>query len=101
MFIFFSEDEFLADLSLDDDEVVNNGLVALFVAISPRALLEIRVEIEKTLNFEPATNLNTRPISAAASADNSFGNPLDISSNAPNSGSLKRYDYFLTYFFYP
>jgi hypothetical protein len=80
-----AKNDFLADLD-DDDEVTNNGLVALFVAISPRALLELRVEIEKTLNFEPATSFGNRPLSAAASADNSYGNALDISSNPPVSG---------------
>lgn len=48
-------------LSLDDDEESNTSLTALFVAISPRSLLEIRVDLEKTLNFEPATSY--RPIS--------------------------------------
>jgi WD40 repeat protein len=85
-----AKNEFLADMSdEEDEEVVNNGLVALFVAISPRALLEIRVEIEKTLNFEPATSFGNRPLSAAASADNSFGNAVDIVSNPPASASTK------------
>ena len=81
---------------MDDDccEQTTNGLVALFVAISPRSLLEIRVEIEKTLNFEPATSFSNRPLSGATSADNSYGNVLDIASNPPMSGSTKGFVLF-------
>ncbi|KAE9552426.1 hypothetical protein FO519_004367 [Halicephalobus sp. NKZ332] len=71
-------------LSLDDDEESNTSLTALFVAISPRSLLEIRVDLEKTLNFEPATSY--RPISAGLFESGTH----EIETNSSNVSSVAK-----------
>lgn len=72
--------------SLDDDEETNTNMTALFVAISPKALLEIRIDLEKRMNFEPATPY--KPLSDACIENRSTdadGNTSNVSDSAKAS----------------